>query len=169
MSVCVPACGLSALSGRWRGWRGVKGGRRQFEGAWLRRSVDRVSLASRGFGHRRGAGEFGCSSFPAPRPAGGSEAPGPQGFGGGGPRRPIPPGLRGPGQRMGSGGLDGPAQRSRPGLERPGVGGHRYLRTPHLSPQAPCARVSCQLLPGTKLIFPQHCSVPVMEGKRESY
>ena len=64
---------------------------------------------------------------------------------------------------------DGPVQRSRPGLERPGVGGHRYLRTPHLSTQAPRARVSCQLLPSTKLIFPQHCSVPVMEGKRESY
>ena len=58
-------------------------------------------------------------SFAAPRPAGGSEAPGPRGLGGGGRRRPTPPGPRGPEQRMGSGG--GPAQRARPGLEWPGV------------------------------------------------
>ena len=38
-----------------------------------------------------------------PRPAGGSEAPGPRGSGGGGPRRPTPPGSRGPGQRTGWG------------------------------------------------------------------
>ena len=61
------------------------------------------------------AGQVGRSSFAAPRPAGGSEAPGPRGLGGGGRRRPTHPGPRGPEQRMGSGG--GPAQRARPGLE----------------------------------------------------
>ena len=39
---------------------------------------------------------------------------------------------------MGSGG--GPAQRARPGLEWPRVGGHRDLHTPQPSPQAPGAR-----------------------------
>ena len=40
---------------------------------------------------------------------------------------------------MGSGG--GPAQRARPGLEWPRVGGRRDLRTPQPSPQAPRARM----------------------------
>ena len=35
----------------------------------------------------------------------------------------------------------GPAQRARPGLECPGVGGRRDLRTPQPSPQAPHARM----------------------------
>ena len=59
-------------------------------------------------------------------------------MGGGGRRRPTPPGPRGPEQRMGSGG--GPAQRARPGLEWPGVEGRRDLHTPQPSPQAPRAR-----------------------------
>ena len=92
-----------------------------------------------------------------------------RGWAAAGPEDQYLRGRAGLGSEWDRGGPDGPAQRSRPGLERPGVGGHRYLRTPHLSPQAPGARVSCQLLPSTKLIFPQHCSVPVMEGKRESY
>ena len=69
----------------------------------------------------------------------------------------------------GIGGAGWPRSAIAAGSGAPGMVGHRYLRTPHLSPQAPRARVSCQLLPSTKLIFPQHCSVPVMEGKRESY
>ena len=97
-----------------------------------------LTLASGGFGPRTGAGQVGRSSFAASRPAGGSEAPGPRGLGGGGRRRPTPPGPRGPEQRMGSGG--GPAQRARPGLEWPRVGGRRDLRTPQPSRQAPRAR-----------------------------
>ena len=69
-----------------------------------------LEMASGGFGPRTGAGQVGRSSFAASRPAGGSEAPGPRGLGGGGRRRPTPPGPRGPEQRMGSGG--GPAQRA---------------------------------------------------------
>ena len=42
----------------------------------------------------------------------------------------------------GSGG--GPAQRARPGLEWPRVGGRRDLRTPQPSPQAPRARTHAQ-------------------------
>ena len=59
-------------------------------------------------------------------------------MGGGGRRRPTPPGPRGPEQRMGSGG--GPAQRAWPGLEWPRVGGRRDLRTPQPCRQAPRAR-----------------------------
>ena len=78
------------------------------------------------------------SSCAAPRPAGGSEAPGPRGLGGGGRRRSTTPGPREPEQRMGSGG--GPAQRARPGLEWPRVGRRRDLHTPQPRPQAPRAR-----------------------------
>ena len=95
-------------------------------------------MAPGGFGQRAGAGQVGRSRFAAPRPAGGSEAPGPRGSGGGGPRRPTPPGSRGPERRTGWGG--GPAQPARPGLEWPGVGGRRDLRTPQPTPQAPRAR-----------------------------
>ena len=90
-------------------------------------------MAPGGFGQRAGAGQVGRSRFAAPRPAGGSEAPGPRGSGGGGPRRPTPPGSRGPEQRRGWGGRPRSASAAGSGV----AGGGRAPRPPHPSAHPP--------------------------------
>ncbi|CAD7015486.1 unnamed protein product [Ceratitis capitata] len=133
VSVCVPACGSSALSGRSRAWRGVKGGASVVRrgGAEALRSTAPPWLL-RVWAPDRCRASWALSSFAAPRPAGASEAPGPRGWEAAGAEdRHIRRGPRG----LSSSEWDpGPAQPAA-GSGVAAGGGRRDLRTPQPSPQ----------------------------------